>query len=587
MKLAVLALYFSALVGSASAQDFKLYGYATLGGGTTGGAGGTVTNVTTRDALIAAVKGNSPKTVYVSGNLGSSSTRITVGNNTSIIGIGSSAIVEGGGFNINKASNIIIRNLVIRKVKGNDGITIQKSNRIWVDHNEFYSDTAHGFDYYDGQVDITHADDYITVSWNKFHDHYKSSLIGGDPGGAAEDTGHYKITYHHNSWNNVHTRTPAIRFGAVHVYNNLLENVVSQGIHTRSYGQVLAQANVFINVTEPISSYGFVIPDDSPDDPKGDYEPDGYANESNNLYISSGPNNITRTGTFTTVPYSFPTDAPSSLKAIVDKYSGTTGGAGGAVVNVTTRDELLAAVKGHLPKIVYVLGNVGGNTTTRMSVGNNTSIIGVGKSAIIEGGGFSVNKASNVIIRNLIIRKVVNNDGITVIQSNNVWIDHNEFYSDTEHGFDYYDGQVDITRGSDYVTVSWNKFHDHYKSSLIGSSEKNGDEDTVISRLRTIIILGTMSTRGLQVLVQANVFRNVKEPISTYGFVIPDDSPIDPSGDYEPDGFANAWNNLYINSGKNNITQIGNFTKVPYSFKPDAPFLVKAIVDRYSGVGKI
>lgn len=71
MKLGALA----ALVGSVVAQDFALYGYGTLGGGmytfnlvwrilisivawvgTTGGAGGTVTNVTTRDALIAAVK---------------------------------------------------------------------------------------------------------------------------------------------------------------------------------------------------------------------------------------------------------------------------------------------------------------------------------------------------------------------------------------------------------------------------------------------------------------------------------------------------------------------------------------------------
>ena len=41
-----------------------------------------------------------------------------------------------------------------------------------------------------------------------------------------------------------------------------------------------------------------------------------------NLYINSGPNNITRTGTFTSVPYAFPTDAPSALKAIVDQYSG-------------------------------------------------------------------------------------------------------------------------------------------------------------------------------------------------------------------------------------------------------------------------
>ncbi|KAF8609827.1 polysaccharide lyase family 1 protein [Ceratobasidium sp. AG-I] len=322
MKLGALALGSAVLVGCAVAQDFALRGYATLGGGTTGGAGGTVTNVTTRAALIAAVAGNSPKIVYVSGTLASSTTRISPGNNTSIIGIGSTAVIEGGGFNLNKVSNIIIRNLVIRKVVGNDGITIQKSNRIWVDHNEFYSDTTHGFDYYDGQVDITHADDWITVSWNKFHDHYKSSLIGASPDNAAEDSGHFKITYHHNSWKNVHTRTPAIRFGTVHVYNNLIENVVSQGIHTRSQGQVLAQANVFSNVTQPICSYGFVIPDDSPDDPNGDYEPDGYANESNNLYINSGPNNITRTGTFTSVPYAFPTDAPSSLKAIVDQYSG-------------------------------------------------------------------------------------------------------------------------------------------------------------------------------------------------------------------------------------------------------------------------
>ncbi|KAG8685742.1 hypothetical protein FRC08_012934 [Ceratobasidium sp. 394] len=322
MRLGTAVLCSAALVGGVLAQDFKLYGYATQGGGTTGGTGGTTTTVTTRDALIAAVKGNSPKIVYVSGNLGSSSTRIAPGNNTSIIGVGSTAIIEGGGFNLNKVSNVIIRNLVIRKVKGNDAITVQKSNRIWIDHNEFYSDTDHGFDYYDGQVDITHADDYITVSWNKFHDHYKSSLIGHDPGNAAEDTGHFKITYHHNSWKNVHTRTPAIRFGTVHVYNNLLENVVTQGIHTRSQGQVLAQANVFSNVTQPICSYGFVVPDDSPDDPNGDYEPDGYANESNNLYINSGKNNITRVGTFTSVPYAFPTDAPSSLKAIVDQYSG-------------------------------------------------------------------------------------------------------------------------------------------------------------------------------------------------------------------------------------------------------------------------
>jgi len=32
-----------------------------------------------------------------------------------------------------------------------------------------------------------------------------------------------------------------------------------------------------------------------------------------------------------------------------------------------------------------------------------------------------------------------------------------------DHGYDYYDGLLDITHGSDYVTVSYNYFHDHWK----------------------------------------------------------------------------------------------------------------------------
>jgi hypothetical protein len=41
-----------------------------------------------------------------------------------------------------------------------------------------------------------------------------------------------------------------------------------------------------------------------------------------NLYLNSGPNNITRTGTFTSVPYSFAKNASTALEAIVDQYSG-------------------------------------------------------------------------------------------------------------------------------------------------------------------------------------------------------------------------------------------------------------------------
>lgn len=42
-----------------------------------------------------------------------------------------------------------------------------------------------------------------------------------------------------------------MRFAHVHSYNNLLDNVVSQGIHSRSQAQVLIEGNVFSNTSEP------------------------------------------------------------------------------------------------------------------------------------------------------------------------------------------------------------------------------------------------------------------------------------------------------------------------------------------------
>ncbi|MEV5887651.1 hypothetical protein AB0L74_34320 [Streptomyces sp. NPDC052020] len=48
-----------------------------------------------------------------------------------------------------------------------------------------------------------------------------------------------------------------------------------------------------------------------------------------------------------------------------------------------------------------------------------------------------------------------------------IWIDHNDF-------FDGADGAVDIKRGSEFVTVSWNRFHDHDKTLLLGHDDDNG-----------------------------------------------------------------------------------------------------------------
>lgn len=132
----------------------------------------------------------------------------------------------------------------------------------------------------DGQVDIIRGSDWITVSWNYFHDHWKSSLVGNDATFRDIDFGHLHVTYHHNYWRNEGTRGPAGRFGHQHVYNNLYVDFLYQAIHSRSDNQVLVEGNVFRGKTrEALSTYGLVIPEDSPNTCTcGDEELDGYAN---------------------------------------------------------------------------------------------------------------------------------------------------------------------------------------------------------------------------------------------------------------------------------------------------------------------
>lgn len=132
----------------------------------------------------------------------------------------------------------------------------------------------------DGQVDIIRASDWITVSWNYFHDHWKSSLVGNDDTFRDIDFGHLHVTYHHNYWHNEGTRGPAGRFGHQHVYNNLYVDYLYQALHSRSDNQMLVEGNVFRGKTrEALSTYGLVIPDDSPNTCVcGDEELDGFAN---------------------------------------------------------------------------------------------------------------------------------------------------------------------------------------------------------------------------------------------------------------------------------------------------------------------
>ena len=209
--------------------------------------------------------------------------RIRIGSNTTIVGVGKKATLRGAWLDIrgtagvaNSRTNIIIRNLTIEDTYDcfpqwapndgalgawnslYDGISLRDTNNVWIDHNTFRDKATKDetlpdyfgvlFQAHDGLLDITNASDLVTVSWNRFLDHDKVSLIGSSDSAAA-DRGKLRVTFHHNLFDKVQQRTPRVRFGQVHVYNNYYKVqdlpgfVYSWGVGIES--QIYAENNLF------------------------------------------------------------------------------------------------------------------------------------------------------------------------------------------------------------------------------------------------------------------------------------------------------------------------------------------------------
>jgi pectate lyase len=297
-----------------------LEGYAAISGDghgpTTGGAGGPTVTVTSLSALQSAVASSGPETIMVNG-LFSGSGEVPVASNKTIIGVGANSGLTGIGLSMTgksgaNVSNVIIRNMNISFVTASSGdgdaIHLQYADHVWVDHNNLSSDMTHGKDFYDGLVDITHASDNVSVSWNRLHDHYKVSLAGHSDSNGSEDTGHLHVTYYDNYFQNFGSRTPSLRFGTGHVYNNYFVNG-STGVDSREGAQMLVQNSVFSNVGTPIETCC-------------ESNVDGFVNQSGNDF-GGGTNNITQTGTFTSPPYSFTLIPASQVVSTVTAGAGT------------------------------------------------------------------------------------------------------------------------------------------------------------------------------------------------------------------------------------------------------------------------
>ncbi|MFI1210246.1 polysaccharide lyase family 1 protein [Streptomyces sp. NPDC020802] len=176
----------------------------------------------------------------------------------------------------------------------------------------------------------------------------------------------------------------------------------------------------------------------------------------------------------------------------------------------------------------------------------NTTIVGVpGSKAGITGGSLQVQDVDNVIIRNLSLTATEdcfpqwdptdgssgewnsNYDSVTLRGATHVWADHNTF-SDapffdksekTYFGRKYqvHDGALDITNGSDLVTVERNQFTNHDKTMLIGSS----DTDSV-GKLRVSIHhnvwKGITQRAPLARIGQIHLYNNVYDTTALNGY---------------------------------------------------------------------
>lgn len=300
--------------------DAAPIGWATVSGSTTGGGNTAPTTVTTLSQLNSAASGSNAAVIHVSGKL---SGIVTVGSNKTILGLCGAEI--DGSVDMTGSSNVIVRNLKIVGYNctdspsdcsgGHDAVHVQGGDHhLWFDHLDI-SDGS------DGNLDITHASDFITVSWTKFHytgrtdpanayGHMFSNLIGHSDTNGSEDTGHLNVTFHHCWWaDHVQERMPRVRFGKVHVFNSLYtcsgdQTAIAAGVDCN----IRDENNVFVGVGNPIDT--------------GNSNAASVVQSTGNVYTSCTGSTANMGGAAFTPTYAYALDSTSGLQATIQAGAG-------------------------------------------------------------------------------------------------------------------------------------------------------------------------------------------------------------------------------------------------------------------------
>jgi pectate lyase len=247
----------------------KPIGWATRDGRTggevavTGGGDAMPVVVTSFAALQSAAQDSQPRVIHIDGAVGAgwrgtSGDRLEVGSNKTIVGLRPDTQLKAA-IHVGNASNVIIRNLVIRGPGSNDdqawdNLNIDGSSKnIWIDHCEFW-------DGQDGNADVVKGADNVTFTWNIFGyrtggDHNFSNLVASSDD-EPQSEGKLNITLMFNWFTGVAQRAPRCRYGDIHVVNNLFSRDGQKSDYGISAGKncrILTEANHFIEINTPIS----------------------------------------------------------------------------------------------------------------------------------------------------------------------------------------------------------------------------------------------------------------------------------------------------------------------------------------------
>lgn len=327
----------------------------------------------------------------------------------------------------------------------------------------------------------------------------------------------------------------------------------------------------------------------------------------------------------------FADDKPDfSMTGFVTLNGATTGGnAAGEnnIIDVYTTAELQTAIGGEkttTPRIIRVNGTLTGGEIAIKNCANLTIFGAEDGNAFIEQCPIIITNSSNIIIRNIKFTMVGKTGGKDIMEitttssskSQNIWIDHCEFYNETptaagaESGSikDRYDGLLDIKKGSEYITISWCYFHDHYKAILVGYTTADTQDRKITMHHNRFEKINSRvpSYRGGTAHIYNNYFEGWIENGISYGNMIHTRegcnllvennffTKLSRGVYWEPadanEGFATGTGNYFDSTVKSGFTSAAGtspFTPPYNNVYQDAAENIPDITLNYAGVGII